>query len=94
MRTETEYRLGVENAKLARKIHAQRIIIRAKGLPSRSPDDEVLIMDLRRRSENLSRQNVKLMTENRTLRLYISEEKITAFSFWRAVRLWWMGRGL
>lgn len=93
--TEKERRLGQENAKLAQRINRQRRIIRAGGLgPSRSPEDDVLIGDLQRRADNALRQNEKLTTENRALRLYVAEEKIPKPTFRECLRLWLYGRML
>lgn len=71
--TDKERRLGLENAKLAMKIHRQRQRLRLLLGPTQTAFDEVniLVQDARRENAILKDRNTKLVTENRALRLLV-----------------------
>lgn len=94
-KTEREYRLGVENAKLAKKIHQQRIALNGRGITATDVAEFKIAFDsAHREMADKNRRMAALATENRALRLYIAEHKIAPLSFMGLLRLWLSGRHL
>lgn len=92
--TDKEKALGLEVAKLALKVHRQRLVIGQRGYLKTDPLIIAVTENARevpRQNDGLRRQIMALQTENRALRIYIAEQKVTP-GFWGTVHLWLKGR--